>query len=374
MEFLFFIDITLCIQFIIIAVILWFLKKGNIVANRLLGLFFVTIAVTNISFSLYFRSPPIFPHLLKVHLPVEYAIAPLLFLYLKALFERKFKFKRVYSLHFVPTLFFIVKEFTFFCQSADAKLLWNQNKINTNHHLLATLFYIQFAVYITLILIKLFRYSSKLKEVDTYSKTIKLWVKEVIIVVTILLSINIIPVFFIPEIMLLIPLITSIMYFLILYKVFFKPDIFVNLKISELVINDIKNYSNSKLDPETENELCKKLTNSIINEKIYINSDITLPGLAEMIQFPYHQLSRFINEKYNQNFNDFINSKRIEEVKKRLLKNDFQHLTIEAIGRSVGFNSKAAFYNSFKKFANCSPTQYKKSMSKQISEVKAKSE
>jgi len=36
----------------------------------------------------------------------------------------------------------------------------------------------------------------------------------------------------------------------------------------------------------------------------------------------------------------------------------YQHLTIEAIGNSVGFTSKASFYNAFKKHVAISPKAF----------------
>lgn len=359
MIFLFYIDITLCIQFVIVSVILFFLNKGNKTANKFLGLFFTILALTNISLSLYFIENPIFPHLLKVHVPLQYSIAPLLYLYIKALFEKEFKFKYSFLLHFSLSLLFFIKEFSFFFQSADQKLLWNANRGETYHYYLAALFYLQFIVYIGFILKKLIKYNKQLHDGDEYSISIKKWIKEIIVMVFMLLAVNIIPVFISPKSMIAIPILCSVLYILILYKVFFDPNIFVYLQACDQIIHDRLINPQSDISKEMGIDLSEKLQ-KCINEKVYIDSNITLPALAERISVPYHQLSRFINEQYNQNFNDFINFNRIEEVKKRLLDTNYNHLTIEAIGKSVGFNSKTAFYTAFKKHANCSPNQFRK--------------
>lgn len=57
-----------------------------------------------------------------------------------------------------------------------------------------------------------------------------------------------------------------------------------------------------------------------------------------------------------QNFCDFINSYRVEEAKKILLKKN--NLSIEGIGYEVGFKAKTTFYTSFKKFTGKPPTKY----------------
>ncbi len=71
-------------------------------------------------------------------------------------------------------------------------------------------------------------------------------------------------------------------------------------------------------------------------------------------------MSQTINSKRNLNFNDFINSFRIEEAKKRMADREFRNLTFEAIGKSVGFNSRTSFISAFKKFTSCTPSEYKK--------------
>jgi len=113
-----------------------------------------------------------------------------------------------------------------------------------------------------------------------------------------------------------------------------------------------------------ENELEQKLVNYITCEKYFLENKITLPELAGRIHVSYHQLSRLINRKYKQNFNEFINSKRIDMVKKMLLDERNKRLTIEAIGQNAGFKSKASFYLAFKKYAKCSPKEFIKENSK----------
>ncbi len=99
----------------------------------------------------------------------------------------------------------------------------------------------------------------------------------------------------------------------------------------------------------------------IEKEKYYIKKDATLNGLAESLKVNPHYISKTINLKTGMNFNEFINSYRVNLSKARLTSIAFDHLTIEAIGNSVGFNSKSAFYNAFKQNTRTSPSVYKRS-------------
>jgi len=360
MDFLFYIDITLCVQFVIISVFLWFLKKGQRTANSILALFYISISLSSLSFSQYFFEKPLIPHILKIHYPIQYAIAPLFYFYCRALFDPEFRFKKIDILHFSGSIYFFIRLCLYFLLTAEEKIMMHTNIFGEYHYYFALGIYLQFAVYIFIIVKKILRYNQQLKTVDEYSKITRKWLKEFIAVTSFVLVLNSIPIFYNPRLVLLIPLLCSIMYFLILYKIFFEPSIFVYLKSSEQIISDIEKYPNSDIPKEIELELHEKLEISMVADKIFTDPSLTLPGLAQSFQIPYHQLSRFINETYNQNFNDFINSKRIDEVKERLISTTYSHLTIEAIGRSVGFNSKTAFYAAFKKNTNCSPNQYRK--------------
>ena len=62
----------------------------------------------------------------------------------------------------------------------------------------------------------------------------------------------------------------------------------------------------------------------------------------------------------NQNFYDFINTHRIEEIKKRMNDSKFQNLTLLALAYDVGFNSKSVFNAAFKKHTGMTPKEYKR--------------
>ncbi|SDQ07759.1 helix-turn-helix domain-containing protein [Flagellimonas zhangzhouensis] len=96
------------------------------------------------------------------------------------------------------------------------------------------------------------------------------------------------------------------------------------------------------------------------DSQYFSDQDATLKSLAEKLDTNANTVSKLINSATGANFNDYINQKRVELAKIRLLDVDFKHLTVEAIGNSVGFKSKSAFYNAFKKHVGQSPSAYVK--------------
>ncbi len=119
-------------------------------------------------------------------------------------------------------------------------------------------------------------------------------------------------------------------------------------------------YAHSKLTDIERDEIFEQLVKYMEEVKIFLNDDITLPSLAKQINIPVNVLSQTINSKLNLNFNDFINSFRIKEAQKRLCDNEFFNLTFEAVGKSVGFNSRTSFISAFKKFTSTTPSEFKK--------------
>ncbi len=98
----------------------------------------------------------------------------------------------------------------------------------------------------------------------------------------------------------------------------------------------------------------------IEDSQYYTHQDISLKKISEQLDTNSNTISRLINSETGNNFNDYINQKRIALAQVRLFHPEFQQLTVEAIGESVGFRSKSAFYSAFKKHTGQSPSAYMK--------------
>ncbi len=96
--------------------------------------------------------------------------------------------------------------------------------------------------------------------------------------------------------------------------------------------------------------------------KPYIEPDLTLDHLAEMLDIGPRDLSRVINRHFGVNFYEFINRYRIEEVKRQLVDAQYKDEAISAIYTRAGFNSKSVFNTFFKRLVGMTPSQYRKVM------------
>jgi AraC-like DNA-binding protein len=97
-------------------------------------------------------------------------------------------------------------------------------------------------------------------------------------------------------------------------------------------------------------------------EKPYLNPNLTLNDLSNKLGISNHNLSEILNTHLKQNFFDFVNQYRVEEVKKYLADEGNDHLTLLSIAFDAGFNSKSGFNAIFKKYIHVTPSEYRQRM------------
>lgn len=112
--------------------------------------------------------------------------------------------------------------------------------------------------------------------------------------------------------------------------------------------------------PALKKKQIKELKALMVEDKPYLNTELTLQDLADKISIPKHQLTALFNNYMGVNFFEFVNEYRIEEAKKRLIDKTYEPLTIIAIAYDCGFNSKSTFNTLFKEMVGETPSQYRK--------------
>jgi AraC-like DNA-binding protein len=118
-------------------------------------------------------------------------------------------------------------------------------------------------------------------------------------------------------------------------------------------------YANYGLKQDDAIFLSGKLKSYMVDEKPYTNMDLTLKDLASALDTYPHYITQMLNTVFNQNFYDFINTYRVEEVQKRLHDPQFKNFTILAIAYDCGFNSKSSFNRIFKQKTRLTPSEYR---------------
>ncbi len=111
-------------------------------------------------------------------------------------------------------------------------------------------------------------------------------------------------------------------------------------------------------------ELKAKLNTLMQEEEPYLNSDLNLINLSDLLDSSPHILSYVINKGFHVNFPQFVNTYRVEKAK-TLLKDPKTSKTLSILGIAYesGFNSKTVFNTTFKKITGTTPSEFKKKAS-----------
>ncbi len=100
-----------------------------------------------------------------------------------------------------------------------------------------------------------------------------------------------------------------------------------------------------------------QLREVILEQGVYLRSDLTLSMLAQTLSSTPNKLSMIINQGYGQTFYEFINDLRVQFAARMLL--DHPDFTITQVMYDSGFTAKSTFYSHFKKAHKLTPSGYR---------------
>lgn len=119
-------------------------------------------------------------------------------------------------------------------------------------------------------------------------------------------------------------------------------------------------FKPSDLDMAYINKVGRQIIEVMENTDAPYKADFSVQTLSDMINVKYKTVSEVIHEKFDCNFNTFINKYRVREACKRINNPDYALYTIEGIMQSVGFKSRSSFISSFKRETGLKPSEYQK--------------
>jgi TolB-like protein/AraC-like DNA-binding protein len=145
---------------------------------------------------------------------------------------------------------------------------------------------------------------------------------------------------------------------------------FTELHWSNLSSADIKSTKKDEekgtanvLDKDQIKKLKGKLLSYFKEDEPFLNPQLNLQFVAQVLELNNNKISFLINQAFNVNFNDFVNSYRLEHFKLIALDSNNSHLTILGLAYDSGFNSKTVFNTYFKKIEGVTPRAWMKANS-----------
>ncbi|WP_316739216.1 helix-turn-helix domain-containing protein [Pedobacter aquatilis] len=151
--------------------------------------------------------------------------------------------------------------------------------------------------------------------------------------------------------------------YLPLYKLEFNPGLLLGFgEPGPTVKIENKDQGIEIRKPALTEEKMITLKNDLLElmeaEFLFERADLTLSEVAKKLGTNSVLLSRVVNQQFKLNFNDYINQYRVNAVIKRITMPEFKNQTLLAIAFDSGFNSKATFNRSFKKFTGKNPKEF----------------
>lgn len=351
-----------------VASILLLTAKKNHLSKRLLGNALLLLCIVNFRIIFHNLGWSDITQIRFMPLGWELFIPPLVYFYVLSLTQSNFTLNRTHYLQFLPGAFFTLYDFFIFIATLTTititkkdqlalSLYYHQvNQVEDYIIVISSLFY-------TFMSLKcLSVYQQKIQPLNNHaSQHIYQWLKQLFILtgcVAILLFINeMLDAFILPE--------TNTFFHWNFFNLYLAVTIyylgFKGYRLEESPIHSSKKQLElmaRKLDNKNNSQTENKLIEQIETYKIYLDHNITLIKLAEIVETTPENLSFLINQKFNKNFRDLINYYRINEVKQKLIESKADKTSILNLALESGFNSQASFYRAFKKFEKITPKAY----------------
>jgi AraC-like DNA-binding protein len=379
-----FIIVAGALQGILLSLVI-FKKHHNEKANVWLSAFILTFAFITLS-DVFDRTVGIHQNSALLHL-FDWSIfllGPFLLMYLREMTGEKYQKRNGWFLHFLPAAIALLIYVLFYTMSSVEKikivLMEQREEAGGNPGFLVLLIAVQMIIYFLYGFSILSRYSRRLKE--KYSAIEKRNLDWLRIILGINLLMWIIWIFALYTSSSIARILDDICFPIVVYLFGYigisQTDMGqVRTAISSIDSGDIESkvqsistvdkieekavirYERSGLTSDKAEILKHKLDTLMLNERPYLEDDLSLRELADRLEVFPHHLSQLLNEHYGQNFFDYINSYRAQEVKNMLSDPNQKDESILSIAFTCGFNSKATFNAFFKKQTGQTPRQFR---------------
>jgi len=301
------------------------------------------------------------------------SLGPLLYFYVRALTQARFKFSKADWWHFVPVFTFMVYRFIIWVYDVNQEgyeLVQNGAWMSQVHmkyvqHFLNIFSAFSQVVYYAFAIQSYLLYRKRIKRYFSNTQKFELdWIRNFLILYTALFL-------FLVCLEIYTNFIESLHWQQMWWGHLAGAFVMLYVGINAYLIN-IQQFHDETAEVKTEEELFEeeeesteeiilwkqKIIDVMTQEKPYLDPDLSLSQLAQSLQIGTSHLSQVINTGFGRNFKDFINEYRVEAVKHYLQEGDKKHLTLLGIALESGFNSKATFNRTFKKFTHQTPSEF----------------
>ena len=368
-KFLSYINLAGAIHALIQSMLLFFIRRGNRRANKIMAFFLLALAIGMANgiislLGLY----DIWPALSILMGSVILTYGPLFYLYIRAMTDKDRRQTPIDVLHGIPFLLGLIAYGAYLSLpgSGSASSGVVGSAVRSPWLVVLTLAILQTIAYVVSIIRLLREHSERIKATYSTIDRINLgWLRRRLFVYAAIWAVGLAMVAAVRLESRAVGLVGQIVFFLIALNTFvtgylamLQPEIF----FGPFETRPVRRYERSSLTPEDAAHHKTRLLELMDREKPFLDPEINLPKLAQALDIPVAHLSRVINELLGQNFYEFINHYRLEAAKRRLAMPEPGGEKLITVALECGFNSVATFNRVFKELTGRTPSDYRKNL------------
>jgi len=361
------------LQGFILAYILLTTRRLNKISNKFFALLLVTLSLLNLT-SVLESSPQLDSHLWVNYMPCFWAtlIPPCIFFFLKYLIDANYQWQKRDYLFFLPFAIELSHRLYRFGRFLAGQLYSDAE--NMSYYFISNTYEVIAVVATSIVIIygiiKLKEYEERLYQnyAEVKDKSLA-WLRLTLIMGLVLAAVwGFVAItdyryerqgLYDPLAMSLL-LGLSLLIYWIGYSMIIRQDLLDTPVFAISEITTQSTVSNNELSIKTDEHFVR-IKNLMTEKELFKNPNLNMSILSEATGLSNSYLSQIINQKDGQNFFDFVNGYRVEDVKIKMSDPSFEHYTILGLAQEAGFKSKSTFNAVFKKMTGKTPSEFKKS-------------
>jgi AraC-like DNA-binding protein len=362
-----YINLAGAIHALIQSMVLFFTRRGDRRANKLMAVFLLAVAIGMANgiialLGLY----DIWPALAILMGSVALTYGPLFYFYIRAMTATGHQWTPFDLLHGLPFLLGMLAYGAYLKSPAGGQASPGivGSAVRSPWVVVTILATLQTVVYVASIIRLLWTHSERIKATYSTIERVNLgWLRRRLVVYAVIWSVGLAMVAAVGFESRAIGLVAQIIAFLAAlntfvtgYRAMLQPEIFYG----PIEAKPGRRYERSSLTPEYAVLYKTRLLGMMARERSFLDPEITLPKLAQALEIPVVHLSRVINEHLGRNFYEFVNHYRGEDAKRRLAGPEAGRDKLIAVALDSGFNSLATFNRVFKEMTGRTPSAYRK--------------